>query len=147
MNVKQLEMLNFISDHGLISATIDVQKDVLKITKKKIRNLKEVNQAMRIKNFHPSHLKQKTNTNEAYSQLNLQLQEMLDKSTPEKIVKQPEKPQNLWFNHTLHEQQKIVKNRERTWRKYKKQHHWKAYTMERNRYICQLHYFKKTINQ
>ena len=38
---------------------------------------------------------------------------------------------------------KIVKNRERIWRKYREQHHWKAYTMERNKYICQLHYFKQ----
>ena len=53
------------------------------------------------------------------------------------------KPQNLWFNNTLWEQQKIVKNRERTWRKYREQHHWKAYTMERNKYISQLHYFKQ----
>ena len=143
MNVRQLEMLDFISDHHLISATIDVKKDVLKITKKKFRNLKEVNPSMLIKNFHLPHLNQNTNTNEAYNQLNLQLQEMLDISAPEKIVKRPEKPQNLWFNHTLSEQWKTVKNREITWSKYKEQHCWKAYTMERNRYIYQLHYFKK----
>ena len=38
---------------------------------------------------------------------------------------------------------KIVKNRERTWKKYKQQHHWMVYTMERNRYIQLVHYFKK----
>ena len=37
---------------------------------------------------------------------------------------------------------KIVKNRERIWRKYGKQHHWKAYTVERNKYNHQ-HYFKQ----
>ena len=83
MNVRQLEMLDFISDHQLISATIDFKKDVLKITKKKIRNLKEVNPAMLIENFHTPLLNQNTNTNEAYNQLNLQLQEMLDKCAPE----------------------------------------------------------------
>ena len=102
---------------------------------------------MLMENSHPPHLNQNTNTNEAYIslkvKLNLQLQEMLDKCAPEKIVKRLEKPQNIWFNTTLHEQWKIVKNRKRTWKKYKEQHHWKAYTMERNRYIHQLHYFKK----
>ena len=77
-------MLDFISDHQLISAPIDVKKDVLKITKKKIRNLKEVDPAMLMENFHPLHLNQNTITSEAYDQLNLQLQEMLEKCAPEK---------------------------------------------------------------
>ena len=88
-------MLDFISDHQLISATIDVKKDILKITKKKIRNLKEVNPAMLMGNFHPPHLHQNANTNETYNQLNLQLQEMLDKCAPGKIVKRSKKPHNL----------------------------------------------------
>ena len=108
INVRQLEMLDFISDHHLISATIDVKKDVLKITKKKIRNLKEVNPAIQMENFHPPHLNGNTNTNKAYNQLNLQLQKMLDKCVAEKIVKRTEKPQNQWFSHTLCEQWKIV---------------------------------------
>ena len=62
-----------------------------------------------MENFHPPHLNQYTNTNEAYYQLNLQLQEMLDKCVPEKIGKRPKKLQNLWFTHTLHEQQKKLK--------------------------------------
>ena len=81
--------------------------------KKKIGNIKEVSPATLMGNLHPPHLNQKTNTNETYNQLNLQLQEMLDKCATEKIVKIPEKPQNLWFNTTLCEQQRIVKSRER----------------------------------
>ena len=54
-----------------------------------------------MENFLPPHLEQNANSNKAYSQLNLWLQEMLDKCVPEKIVKRPEKPQNLWFSNTL----------------------------------------------
>ena len=39
-------------------ATIDVKKDVLKITRKKIRNFKEVSPATLMENFHPPHLNQ-----------------------------------------------------------------------------------------
>ena len=67
---------------------------------------------------------------------------MIDKCVPEKMVKRLEKPQNPWFNDTFRQQCTIVKNRERAWKKYGKQHHWKAYTVERNKYNCQLHYFK-----
>ena len=96
-----------------------------------------------MENFHPPHLRLNTNTNKAHTQFTLQLQEMLDKCVPEKIIKRPKTAQNLWFNYTLQQQCKIVKNRERTWRKYGKEHHWKAYTVERNKYICQLHYFEQ----
>ena len=88
INVRQLEMLVFISDHWLISAASDVKKDVLKITRKKTRNFKEVSLAMLMENFHPPHLKQNINTNEAHNQLNLQLQDMLDKCVPEKNSKE-----------------------------------------------------------
>ena len=91
INVRQLEMPDFISDHQLISATIDVKEDALKITRKKIRNFKEVIPATLRENFHPAHLNQNTNTNESHNQLNLQLQEMLDKCVPAKIVKRPKK--------------------------------------------------------
>ena len=58
--------------------------------KNKIRNLKEVNQATLMENFHQPDLNQNTNINEAYNQLILQLQEMLDKCALEKIVKRTE---------------------------------------------------------
>ena len=61
---------------------------------------------------------------------------------PEKII-ETTKSTKLWFNDILWQQHKIVKNRERTWRKYGKQHHWKACTAERNKYNCQLHYSKQ----
>ena len=44
---------------------------------------------------------------------------------------------------TLQQQHTIVKSRERAWRKYRQKHHWKAYTVERNKYNCQLHNFKQ----
>ena len=142
IKVSQLNMLDFISDHRLISATISVEKDVPKITRKKVRYFKDVRPATMMKNFNPPPLSLNTNANEAQTQLTTRLQEMLDKCVPEKIMKRPKRTQNLWFNDTLWQQHTIVKNRERTWRKYRQQHHWKAYTVERNRYNCQLHYFK-----
>ena len=59
-----------------------------------------------MENFHEPELNQNTNVSEAYDQFSLKLQEMVDRCTPEQIVKRTEKPQKLWFNHTLCEQQK-----------------------------------------
>ena len=102
-------MLDFISDHRLILATISVNKDVPKITRKKFRNYKDLSPAMMMENFHPPLLSLNTNTNKAQTQLTIQLQEMLDKCVPEKIIKRPKKKaQNLWFNDILWQQHKIV---------------------------------------
>ena len=95
IKVSQLNMLDFISDHRLISATISVEKDVPKITRKKVRNYKDVSPATMMENFNPPHLSLNTSTNEAQTQLTTWLQEMLDTCVPEKIIKRPKKPQNL----------------------------------------------------
>ena len=89
INASQLKMLNIISDQRLISATINVKKDVLRITRKKIRNFKEVSPTMMMENFHPPHLGSNTKTSEAHTKFNLQLQKRLDKRVPEKIIKRP----------------------------------------------------------
>ena len=69
------------------------------------------------------------------------MQEILDRCAPEKIVKRTE-------NHKTYGSIAPYANSEtswkqRNWKKYKQQHHWKAYTMQQNRYIWLLHYFKK----
>ena len=91
IKVSQLNMLGFISDHRLISATKSVKRDVPMITRKKLRNYKDVSPAMMMENFHHPLLGLNTKTNEAQTQLTIQLQDMLDKCVPEKIIKRPKK--------------------------------------------------------
>ena len=91
IRLSQLNILDFISDHRHISATINAKKDVPMTTIKKIRNYKDVCPAMMMENFHPPVLDPNTNTKEAQTQLIIQLQEMLDKCVPEKIIKRPKK--------------------------------------------------------
>ena len=136
-------MLDFISDYRPISATVSVKKDVPKITRKKISNYKDVSPAMMMENFHPPLLRLNTNTIEAHTQLTIQLQEMLDKCVPKKIIKRPKKHKTSGSMISFGNSTKFVKNIERIWRKYGKQHYWKAYIVERNKYNCQLCYFKQ----
>ena len=91
MKVSQPIMLNFISDHRLITATINVEKDAPKITRKKVRNYKNANPTMMMENFNPPNLNLNTDINEAQTQLNASLQDMVDKCVPEKMVKRPKK--------------------------------------------------------
>ena len=94
-----------------------------------------------MENFHQPELNHFTTASKAYDPLNLKLQEMLDRCVPEKTSGELKNHKN--YGCTLCEQQKIVKNRGGTWKKYKQQHLCKAYTMKRNTYIWLLHYFKK----
>ena len=89
IKVSQPSMLNFISDHRLISATISVEKDVPKITRKKVRNYKNANPATMMENFNLPILDLNTDINEAQTQLTTRLQDMIDKSVPDKMVKRP----------------------------------------------------------
>ena len=59
-----------------------------------------------MESFQLQELNQNTNVSEAYDQLNLKLQEMLDRCAPAKMVKRTGKPPKLWINHTLCKQQK-----------------------------------------
>ena len=111
IKLSQPIMLNFISDHRLISANISVEKDVPKITRRKVRNYKNANPAMMMENFNPPNLDLNTDINEAQTQLTARLQDMIDKCVHEKMMKRPKKPQNPWFNDTLWQQRTIVKNR------------------------------------
>ena len=116
INLRELEILNFMPDHWLISATIDAKKDLIRITKNQKHQRSDL--ATLMDNFQQLELNQNTDVSEAYEKFNLKLQEMIERCAL-KIVKRTEKPPKLWFNLTLCEQQKIVKNRERTWKEYK----------------------------
>ena len=143
-------MLNFISDHRLIAATINVEKDAPKLTRKKVRNYKNANPTMMMENFNPPNLDPNTDINKDQTQLNASLQDMIDKCVPEKMVKRPKKKKKHKMPGSMTpsgQQCTIVKNRERTWKKYGEQHHWNAYTVERNKYNCQLHYFQVAITK
>ena len=39
-----------------------------------------------------------------------------------------------WFNQQVLEQKRMVRKRERTWKKHKQQHHWKAVSNEKKKY-------------
>ena len=101
IKISQLNMVDFILDHRLISATISVEKDVPKITRKKVRNYKDVSLATMMEDFNPPLLNLNTNTNEAQTQLTTRLQEMLDKCVPEKIIKRPKNTKPLVQQYPL----------------------------------------------
>ena len=72
-----------------------------------------------------------------------ELQDMLDKTAPLKEIKTRDKPYKPYYNKYIRNQRRTVKTRERTWLKYRQQHQWHAYKIERNIYNRLLKYHKK----
>ena len=64
-----------------------LHKDKPKLTTKKICNNEKITKEALIQNFEPPSLDENTGLSETYNQLKTRLQEMLDKTAPEKTVK------------------------------------------------------------
>ena len=69
-----------------------------KPTTKKICNNKKVTKEALIQNFEPPNIHENTGLSQAYNQLKTKLQEMLDKSAPEKTIKVYDNPKQPYFN-------------------------------------------------
>ena len=65
--------------------------------------------------------------------------------TPKKVqyIDRPKKP---WFNKYINEQ-RIVTNRDRIYKKHRGNDHWRAYTIERNKYIRLVKFHRHTITK
>ena len=83
--------------------------------------------------FNPNYYNNKT-VDELVFVLEKTLKEALDKHASEvwRIVTVRQKAP--WFNKQVLEQKRMVRKRERTWKKYKLQHQWKALYDEKKKY-------------
>ena len=50
-----------------------------------------------------------------------------------------------WFNKYIHEQRRIVTNRDSIYKKHRGNDHWRAYTIERSKYNRLLKFHKRQI--
>ena len=75
------------------------------------------------------------NTNEAVAAFDTELLRVLNKHAPVKTIKISDRKKEVWYDDHIKLQKKFVRNREHVWNKYNREHdhHWKAFTVERNR--------------
>ena len=74
----------FISDHAIVTIDIYLHKEKPKPTTKKICNNEKITKEALIQNFDPPIIDENIGISQAYNQLKMGLQEMLDKTAPEK---------------------------------------------------------------
>ena len=67
----------------------------------------------------------------------------LDKHLPLENKIKRYKDNQLWYTEQIRCQKRIIRNRERIWRKYRAQHQWEAFKEERNKYFKEVRNAKK----
>ena len=126
----------------MITLNTNIPKPKPKAKIKSVCNLTDNKVQQFIDEFNNTPILNTSNLNDATNQLNSEILRTMDKIAPQlkKITSRIKKP---WCNNDLKHQRQIVKNRERKWLKYREQSHWKAYKMERNRFITKIKYKKR----
>ena len=124
-----------LSDHTAVICGTNIQRENVvrkEVSYRKINkiDLDELSQDIK---FGPSYYNSNTIDALVFA-LDKTLKEALDKHAPEvqRIVTVRQK--TPWFNQQVLEQKRIVRKRERIWKKYKQQHQWKALLDERKKY-------------
>ena len=112
------------------------------ITKRNIKDILTENYNTELK---ISNIDINQNLSEVCKQLNEEMLETLDRVAPVKSIKISNRPRSEWLSKELYDQRRIVRNRERIWKKYREDPHWKAFQRERNRYNHMLYHSKCNI--
>ena len=124
-----------LSDHTAVICGTNVQRE--NITRKEVsyRKIKEIDLKELSRNikFDPDSYNNKT-VDELVIVLEKTLKEALDKHAPEVQRIATVRQKTPWFNQQVLEQKRLVRKRERSWKKYKQQHHWEALSNEKKRY-------------
>ena len=141
-NVGELVPGPYILDHRLLILETTINKlEPQKITTKGRKPTKNINNIFKEK-FNNKEVLKSTTLDDAINHFTKEVLKALDNITPLKKVKTTNRKPKPWYDEDLKQQRTIMKNRECKWMKYHKDHLWKAFVRERNRYNTMLE-FKK----
>ena len=112
----------FISDHSMVSVNINIKKEKYPIETRKIRDRIKVIGLALAQNSIPPEFNEDTTIDEVSSQFNTELLKAPDAIGPMKSIKFTNRPKHSWLNKFIREQRRVVKNHDRSYKKYRQQH-------------------------
>ena len=123
-----------LSDHYAVLGHIVIPHTATTIRTVKARKLKNIDISMFMEDINTDAIPL-TVIDEVVTALDTELLRVLDKHAPIKELKVTDRKKELWYEDHIKLQKRIVKNREFIWNRFDHQdHHWKAFTIERNRF-------------
>ena len=145
LEVKDCSPGQYLSDHTSVVSHLSIDKPPLEVKKCTYRKLKEINtEEISTKLDHAFENFETTDLEPMIEDLEKQLKLVLDEMAPEKTKTIVVRPTNPWFTEDVKIQKRLMRNRERTWRKYRLQSNWIAFKVERNKYRAMLKSIRKT---
>ena len=145
LEVKDSSPAQYLSDHTSVISHLSIDKPPLEVKKCTYRRLKEIDMdEISTKLDHAFENFETTDLETMIEDLEKQLKLVLDEIAPEKTKTIVVRPTNPWFTEDVKTQKRLMRNRERTWRKYKLQSNWIAFKVKRNKYRAMLKSIRKT---
>ena len=123
----------FVSDHSSIQCILNIPKE--SCTRKEItyRELKDVDLSQLVREMSLEDIKTE-NLDEMLEMLKKTYQMLLNNQAPEVTKVITERKKKTWFRDDLKQQKRIVRRREKVFRKYRSQSCWTALVRERKKY-------------
>ena len=121
-------------NHRLPGIELQLRKQQKKSESTSHRNYRGLNLDTFRKEFSNNRILEKDNLKEAFTEFKEEMTRAPDELAPLEDRGKPKSKSRPWYNSQLLEQRKVTRNRERTFIKYRGNHHWRAFNRERNRY-------------
>ena len=123
----------FMSDHSSISYILDIPKE--NCTRKKItyRKLRDVDRTQLVKDMSLEETKT-DKLDDMVEKLERNFVAAINKQAPEITKVITDRKKKPWFGDELKEQKRIVRRREKVYRRYRLESCWTAFDMERRKY-------------
>ena len=134
---------NYISDHRLVGIELETSKLWEQPTATRFRKYTDITLENFTATFRNKEITQHSKLEDALEAYNKEIERTLDILAPVKKRTDHKKQSRPWYNASLLDQRKIVRNRERIFNHYRLDHQWKAFTRERNRYNTMPNYCKR----
>ena len=139
LEVKEASPEQYLSDHTSVISHLSIDELPLEVKKCTYRRLKEIDtDEISTKLDNACENFATTDLETMIEDLEKQLKLVLDEVAPEKTKTIVVRPTNPWFTEDVKSQKRLMRNRERTWRKYRLQSNWIAFKVERNKYRAML---------
>ena len=141
IEIKEINSGPFLSDHCLVVAKLNIQKEGAKVTKTQFRNWAKVDKETILNDMSLCDTAGET-LQEYYHNYKNKISLTLNEKLPLRTMNTSNKTKKLWYNSELSEHRRLVRNRERIYRKYKQNHQWTAFKSEQKKYRKRLRAIK-----
>ena len=135
---------DYLSDHAAVNVVLKWRKGEVAIKTKRVQDWSAVDATELIQRLDLGGI-ESDDINEVISQYQERAKQITAELVPVEDKNITIRKEFPWYTLEIREQRKILRRREKIWRKYREDHHWLALKRERNRYNNMLKYTRNNI--